>query len=209
MGPEGRVGSAPQRALRPHAIYVQKNILTPLGLTRSYFGVTPYWLAADRADSYGIFVDSAGHEVVRDFGREFDPGITIPNGGWNAPLSDLATYAGFLTGATRGDSALARRYDQVLPRATLREMWRAVLPIPPGGTPAPGRQSMGLGFFLLDDGGTPVVGHTGSQAGFLAFLWINPATKAAAIAAFNTNVQLPRGRDAFPRIMQSMLDLIR
>ncbi len=193
----------------PWETYVQKNILTPLGLTRSYFGVTPYWLAADRADSYAISNDSTGHEEVRDFGREFDPGITIPNGGWNAPLTDLATYAAFLTGATHGDTALARRWDLVLPRATLAEMWRPVLPIPAGGTPATGPQSMGLGFFLLDDGGTTLVGHTGSQAGFLAFLWLNPATRSAAIAAFNTNVQLPRGRDAFPRIMRSMLELIR
>ncbi len=193
----------------PWEVYVQKNILTPLGLVRSYFGVTPYWLAADRADSYAVFADSTGREVVKDFGREFDPGITIPNGGWNAPLSDLATYAAFLTGATHGDTALAHRWDLVLPRASLAEMWRPVLPIPSGGTPAPGRQEMGLGFFLLDDGGATLVGHTGSQAGFLAFLGLTPAPKAAAIVAFNTNVQLPRGRTAFPRIMQAALPLLR
>ena len=193
----------------PWEVYVQKNILTPLGLSRSYFGVTPYWLAADRADSYAVYTDSAGHEVTRDFGREFDPGVTIPNGGWNAPLADLATYSGFLTGAPAGDTALARHYDVILPRATLQEMWQAVVPVTPGAIAAPGHQSMGLGFFIMDDGAPTLVGHTGSQAGFLAFIWVNPATRMVAIAAVNTNNQLPRGKDAFPGIMRAMLPLIR
>jgi hypothetical protein len=30
------------------------------------------------------------------YAREFDPGITIPNGGWNAPLGDLVTYLAFI-----------------------------------------------------------------------------------------------------------------
>ncbi|HEX9108573.1 MAG TPA: serine hydrolase domain-containing protein, partial [Longimicrobiales bacterium] len=193
----------------PWEVYVQKNILTPLGLVRSYFGVTPYWLAADRADSYAVYADSAGREVTRDFGREFDPGITIPNGGWNAPLADLATYSGFLTGAPPGDTALARRYDVVLPRSTLQEMWQAVLPITEGAAGTAGHQSMGLGFFIMDDGAPTLVGHTGSQAGFLAFIWVNPANRMVAIAALNTNNQLPLGKNAFPGIMRAMLPLIR
>jgi CubicO group peptidase (beta-lactamase class C family) len=36
----------------PWETYVQKNILSPLGLTSSYFGVTPYYLAADRPHNY-------------------------------------------------------------------------------------------------------------------------------------------------------------
>ena len=68
----------------PYQSYVQKNIWTPLGMTRSYFGATPYFLAADRANSYAIERDSAGRETMVVYGRDFDPGITIPNGGWNA-----------------------------------------------------------------------------------------------------------------------------
>src|SRR5216117_1749281 len=81
----------------PWETYVQKNILTPLGLSRSYFGVTPYHLARWRSHNYFVEGDSAGHEAVVDRGADFDPGVTIPNGGWNAPLGDLATYLAFLT----------------------------------------------------------------------------------------------------------------
>ncbi len=105
----------------PWEVYVDKNILKPLGLEHSYFGVTPYFMAADRANSYAEERDSAGRISVRALGREFDPGITIPNGGWNAPLTDLGRYSAFLTGAPASDTALRRLYDTVLSRASLAE----------------------------------------------------------------------------------------
>ena len=188
--------------------YIQKNILSPLGLSRSYFGATPYYLAADRADSYAIGQDSAGHEVVHDYGRDFDPGITIPNGGWNAPLADVATYVAFLTGATRGDTALARRYDTVLPRASLEEMWRGVISVGDSAAWDGGPEAMGLGFFIVDRAGWRLIGHTGSQAGFLAFVWINRATGAAALMALNTNLEIANARNAFTPIQRAMTALI-
>ena len=192
----------------PWETYVQKNILSPLALTRSYFGATPYYLAADRADSYAFRRDSSGHDVLYDHGREFDPGITIPNGGWNAPLADLATYAAFLTGSTHGDTALERRYDAVLGRASLAEMWRPVLTVGDSAAPDGGPEAMGLGFFLVDRGGYRLIGHTGSQAGFLSFFWINPATSTAAIVALNTSTEVPGARSALAPIMRAMVALI-
>src|SRR6266704_2972089 len=69
----------------PYQSYIYKNIWTPLGMTRSYFGATPYHLAAARANDYTLLRDSAGRVSLVAHGRDFDPGITIPNGGWNAP----------------------------------------------------------------------------------------------------------------------------
>src|SRR5438128_1972112 len=83
----------------PYQSYVYKNLWTPLGITHSYFGATPYHLADQRSNNYDVVRDSAGHEAVVANGRDFDPGITIPNGGWNAPLGDLAGWVGFLSGA--------------------------------------------------------------------------------------------------------------
>ena len=73
---------------------------------------------------------------------------------------------------------------QSLSRASLDEMWRAVVPLDKA------RQNdgaMGLSFFLYTRGSEPIVGHTGSQAGFRAFLWFNPRTKRVVIAAYNTS----------------------
>ena len=165
--------------------YIYKNVWGPLGLTHSYFAGTPNWLAADRSNNYDLVRDSAtGAIAVRDNGREFDPGITIPNGGWNAPLGDLATWLRFLTGATAGDTASARRFDLVLQRASLEEMWRSRFPVP---GPDAGPDSIGLSFFVLHRAQRRFVGHTGSQAGFRSFFYVDPQTKYGVIAAFNTS----------------------
>src|SRR6185436_4218189 len=103
----------------PYEVYIQKNIWTPLGLSQSYFGVTPYHLARWRSNNYTVTRDSAGAERVVANGRDFDPGITIPNGGWNAPLGDLMKYTAFLTNAFNGDQKLQRLFDTVLSRKSL------------------------------------------------------------------------------------------
>ncbi len=197
----------------PWETYVQKNIFGPLGLRHSYFGTTPYYLAADRSHNYTVVRDSAGQETVRDNGADFDPGITIPNGGWNAPLGDLATYLSFLTNATHGDPAVQQRYDIVLKRSSLEEMWRPLYPTSPGGAPASGSdwsESMGLSFFVLNRGNEILIGHTGSQAGFLAFFYFNPQTSEAVVTAFNTSSELPAGKEqsAFQTIRHAALQLI-
>lgn len=165
----------------PWEVYVQKNIFAPLGLASSYFGVTPYHLAGDRANSYQMRRDKDGKSTLAAIGREFDPGITIPNGGWNAPLSDLATFAGFLAGSN--DSTMRGRYEGVLHHQTLVEMWRPLVSTTPDD---PASQWMGLGFFVSKAGTPLLVGHTGSQAGFVSFLYLNPRTSMAIVAVFNT-----------------------
>ena len=168
----------------PWENYVQKNIFSPLGLTHSYFGTTPYYLAADRANNYTVHRDSAGRESVDANGRDFDPGITIPNSGWNAPLGDLAAWMAFLTRASRGDTALAHRYDIVLPAADLHEMWRPVVPLDPAH---PDSGAMGLSFFIYPAANADtLVGHTGEQAGFRSLFLIDPRTRVAVVAVVNT-----------------------
>ena len=164
--------------------YIQKNVLSPLDLQRSYFGTTPYWLAADRSHNYYVEQDPAGGTRLIDNGADFDPGITIPNGGWNAPLGDLVRYVAFLTSAAADDET-RRRFDAVLSRSSLEEMWVPRVPIREDAA-AEHSESMGLSFFLVHDGERSVIGHTGSQAGFRAFFYFQPEKRTAIIAVFNT-----------------------
>jgi CubicO group peptidase (beta-lactamase class C family) len=189
----------------PWESYVQKNIFAPLGLAHSYFGATPYYLAADRSNNYTIQRDSSGAVVETANGRDFDPGITIPNGGWNAPLSDLATYAAFLTGAAHDDST-RRRYDIVIPRMSLTSMWK---PLHPMSESVSAPDSMALSFFVVHRGPVTIIGHTGSQAGFRSFLFFNPATSATIIAAFNTTNDVAPARVAYTRMYDAALALLR
>ena len=193
----------------PWEDYIQKNIFLPLGLTRSYFRSTPYHLAEDRSNNYTLVKDAAGHESVRTNKREFDPGITTPNGGWNAPLADLATYLAFLGNSAHGDTALQHRYDQVLRRSTLAEMWRPILPTATEG--ATGLSSIGLSFFVIKQDNTTFIGHTGSQAGFLSFFYLNPATGQSVIAAFNSNdaARSSGSKSAFSTVLREAPTLVR
>jgi CubicO group peptidase (beta-lactamase class C family) len=162
--------------------YVQQHILGPLGMQHSYFNITPALLAKDRSNNYTVWMDADGREIKKANGREFDTGITTPNGGLNAPLGDLVRWAGFLIGASGATS------QPILSRESLKEMWRPVVAVTEGDQHP---EFMGLSFFLdprtSASGTITFVGHTGSQAGFRAFLEFNPHSRKAVIAAFNTS----------------------
>ena len=191
----------------PYEGYVAKNLWSPLAMTHSYFGRTPNHLAQARSNNYTVSRDSAGREAVTANGRDFDPGITIPNGGWNAPLDDVARWVAFLAGAPPGDTGTARRDDALLARASVEEMWRSLYP---ADSEAPG-DSVGLSFFMLTRAGTRFVGHTGHQAGFRSFFYINPATRAAVIANFNTTNEAREEESTrgFNAIRDAALEVIR
>ena len=190
----------------PWEDYVQKNIFAPLELRWSYFRSTPYYLASHRSHNYYVQRDSASREQLVDNGAEFDPGITSPNGAWNAPVGDLVKYVAFLTNALL--PAISReRYDVVLSRASLDEMWKPGKPMSQSYESAP-NEWMGLGFFVLDRGGTRIVGHTGSQAGFRSFYFFNPLTKVGVIAVFNSTNEVAPASAAQRRLQEMALTLV-
>ncbi|HKJ00934.1 MAG TPA: serine hydrolase domain-containing protein, partial [Longimicrobiales bacterium] len=127
--------------------YVDKNIFRPLGMRRAYFDTTPWHLLRYRSNHY--FVGDGGPEAG---GLDFNTGVTVSNGGLNAPIPDMARYLAFLMGSPAGGADA----DAVLARSSLEEMWRTVVPI---GDSAIGRESMGLCFFLYDGNGRRLVGH--------------------------------------------------
>jgi CubicO group peptidase (beta-lactamase class C family) len=188
----------------PWEAYVQKNIFAPLGITRSYFGLTPWYLADERSHNYELR-DEGGALVAADEGADFDPGVTIPNGGWNAPLEDVARFLAFLTGPAPDDETAARR-ELVLSRETLEEMWRPVMAISEDGTGAE-VSDVALGFFLDRRSGRDIVGHTGSQANFRAFLAFDPARRTAYAMVFNTSTE--DGSDPGARELAALLDSAR
>ncbi|MCU0635961.1 MAG: beta-lactamase family protein, partial [Gemmatimonadaceae bacterium] len=153
-------------------VYAEKNVLRPLGMTASYYDRTPYHLLADRSNNYDVTDGTATPN-----GLDFDTGITVANGGLNAPVGDMVRYLQFLVGAP-GVSAVARG---VLPRATLDEMFRPVLPLTASAT-----DSIGLGFFVVRKGAQRLIGHTGSQKAFRSFVYVDPVTQAGAILVLNT-----------------------
>lgn len=174
-------------------VYLQKNVLSPLGMTHAYFDVTPYHLLKDRSNNYSV---TDGLATAN--GLDFDTGITVSNGGLNAPLADMAKYLRFLLGATPGEA-------NPIPRATLEEMWRVQAPSQAGEVLGTG---VGLGYFTEQRGEVRLIGHTGSQAGFRSFFWIHPESGHGIIANFNTAAASgdPGAKPNTGRVFQGLIE---
>jgi CubicO group peptidase (beta-lactamase class C family) len=165
-------------------VYIDKNILKPLEMHSSYFDRAPYFLENYVSASYL----RAGVKLTpQPF--NYDTGITTSNSGLKAPIPDMVKYLRFLI----GDPANPR-YDFVLKRSSLEEMWTGTLPATaPGQAPTPytagphgAQPKMGLGFFIVELAGHRFIYHDGDQGGFSSEMLIDPARRCAAILAVNT-----------------------
>jgi CubicO group peptidase (beta-lactamase class C family) len=168
--------------------YIDKNILRPLGMHRSYFDTTPPHLLKHRSHSYYI------RDGKRTEGRfDADTGITVSNSGLNSPISDMLKYLNFLI----GDPKRQAEYDLVLKRSSLEEMWQPQLP---AATDANGNSGfttdIGLIYFINQRDGRKLIGHGGDQNGFLSYIDFDPATRTGSIVVMNTEVAYPAGTSA-------------
>ena len=175
-----------------YEMYVTKNILTPLGMHSSFFDRAPYHLLPHRSHSY--FRTDAGLDEAR---FDFDTGITVSNGGLNAPLGDMAKYLIFLT--AEGPTAVN---GAVLKRSSLEEMWKPQLPAADGEGATGSSAHAGLSFFLERHDGADLVGHSGSQNGFISHLYVHRSSRTAYVASFNTDVAASKTNSTRPTTRQ-------
>lgn len=165
-----------------YEVYVDKNILKPLGMNDSYFDRTPPHLLPHRSHSYYV---RDGKRVVAPF--DVDTGVTVSNGGLNAPMPDMAKYVAFLL----GEPARQPEYDRVLKRSSLEEMWAPQ--IAAGEDFTQGRMASttqsGLSFFIDRNAEVRFVGHNGDQNGFRAYLSLCPDQRVGSLLAFNTETR--------------------
>jgi CubicO group peptidase (beta-lactamase class C family) len=163
-------------------VYVDKYILRPLAMHASYFDRTPPHLLPHRSRSYYI---RKGKRTAAPF--DIDTGVTVSNGGLNAPMPDMAKYVGFLL----GDPKRQAEYDLILKRSSLEEMWQPQ--IAAGEDFTQGRMAettqSGLSFFIDRADGIRMMGHNGDQNGFRVYLSLCPDQRAGSLLAFNTETQ--------------------
>lgn len=166
-----------------YEVYVDKNILRPLEMSRSYFDSTPYYLLKYRSHSYYI------ENGTRTTGRfDADSGVTVSNSGLNSPLPDMIKYLNFLV----GDSSKKEIYETVLRRSSLEEMFRQTISAPLDANGNAGfTTGIGLNFFIDERNGEIFLGHGGDQNGFISYIEFNPKKRTASILVFNTNLILP------------------
>jgi CubicO group peptidase (beta-lactamase class C family) len=156
-----------------YEVYIDKNIFKPLEMYKSYFDHTPYHLLAHRSNNYYI---TNGKMITN--GLDFNTGITVSNGGLNAPLGDMRKYLTYLIG--NGDN-----YNSILNRSSLEEMWQIQHDV---SSDSRLKESIALNFFVIQRGKLRVIGHTGEQKGFMSFFYIHPESRSGCLAVFNTIV---------------------
>jgi CubicO group peptidase (beta-lactamase class C family) len=161
-----------------YEMYVMKNILMPLGMRSSFFDRAPAYLLPHRSHSY--FRDDQNRREGR---FDFDTGITVSNGGLNAPFGDMAKYIAFL----QADGARPE-YDVVLKRSSLREMWTPQIAALEGEGTNGSDSHAALSFFVERYGNVELVGHSGDQNGFISHLYLHPKSGFAWLLSMNTDV---------------------
>jgi CubicO group peptidase (beta-lactamase class C family) len=153
----------------PYESYVQERILEPLGLTST----TPFLPEAERgkrlATGYGVLTRDGARDVMPLYRTR---GVA-PAAGFASSVRDLAAFASWQF------RLLGRGGTELLSAATLREMQR------PQWVDPDWKTTRGLGFGIIRDGGTTLVGHTGSCPGYRTALRLNPRRKVAAIVLVN------------------------
>jgi len=165
-------------------VYMEKNVLRPLGMSRAYYDRSPYFLLKYRSHSWDL---KDGKLVEDPF--DFNTGITRANGGLNAPIGDMLKYIGFLLGDP-SDKARQAGYDEVLKRSSLEEMWKPFVPVAPDEdfqSRAGAHDEVTTSFFVHTDGALKLVGHAGWQNGFRSHFYIDAKTRSAYIVAYNTD----------------------
>jgi len=156
-----------------YEVYIAKNILMPLGMTRTFFDRAPAYLRAHRSHSY----TGAGADQ-REQPFDFDSGITVSNGGLNAPLPDMAKYLAFLIDGN----------ETILKRSSLLEMATPQIAARDGEGGSGDDVQAGLSCFIERHGGVELVGHSGDQNGFISHLYVHRPTRSGYVVSFNTNV---------------------
>ena len=160
-----------------YEVYINKNIFMPLNMSRSFFDRAPYHLLAHRSHSY-----TGTDEGISEQRFDFDSGITVSNGGLNAPLGDMAKYLAFLIDGN----------DTILKRASLDEMFTPQIRARDGEGGSGDDVQAGLSCFIERYGGVELVGHSGDQNGFISHLYLHRPSRSGYVVSFNTDVSSKR-----------------
>jgi CubicO group peptidase (beta-lactamase class C family) len=155
-----------------YEVYITKNMFMPLGMTRSFFDRAPYHLVDHRSHSYRR--DDGGIEEQR---FDFDTGITVSNGGLNAPLGDMAKWLAFLIAGS----------DKILKQSSLDEMFTPVIRAKDGEGGSGENVQAGLSCFIERHRGVDLVGHSGDQNGFISHLYVHRPSRSGYVVSFNTD----------------------
>ena len=155
----------------PYEMYIQMNILSPLGLSDTRLGLPMQLYGQRLAQGFGPLERDGTRELL----KPFDAGGIAPAAGYTSTVQDLARFASWQFRLLKNGGR------EVLRVSTLREMQRVQWTDPDG------KITWGLGFGVGRDGATLLAGHSGSCPGYLSGLSLVPKAELAIVAMTNGN----------------------
>ncbi len=174
-----------------YEVYINKNIFMPLAMTRSFFDRAPYHLATHRSHSY-----VRNDEGLKEQRFDFDTGITVSNGGLNAPLGDMSKWLSFLIDGN----------DAILKRSSLDEMFTPQIRAKDGEGGSGADVQAGLSSFIerhpskgSATGTIELIGHSGDQNGFISHVYLHRPTRSGYVVSFNTDATSTRDHEKTTR----------
>src|SRR5262245_22849461 len=180
-----------------YEVYITKNIFMPLGMTRSFFDRAPYHLVAHRSHSY-----VRNDEGLKEQRFDFDTGITVSNGGLNAPLGDMTKWLTFFIDGN----------DTILKRSSLDEMFTPQIRAADGEGGSGADVQAGLSSFIERHpskgraaGMIDLIGDSGDQNGFISHLYLHSPTRSGYVVSFNTDATSNRDREKTTRAADDAL----
>ncbi len=167
----GTLGLAVARAVgRPFMEFVEEDVFKPLGMTSSTFVI-----GAELAPrlTVGYVNRGDGNPDPEQPAREHaGRGYKVPNGGVYSTVGDLARFMGALQG---------RASPAVLSEESVAEMSRVHTPEDPDN-------GYGLGVMIRTaDDGARLIGHSGSVAGYNAYMLFEPESGLGVVLLRNYN----------------------
>ena len=167
----GTLGLAVARAVgRPFMELVEEDVFQPLGMSSSTFVIGPE--LAPRL-TVGYVNRGDGNPDPEQPAREHaGRGYKVPNGGVYSTVVDLARFMGALQG---------RASPAILSDASVREMSRVQTPEDPD-------TGYGLGVMIrATEDGARLIGHSGSVAGYNAYMVFEPESGLGVVLLRNYN----------------------
>ena len=167
----GTLGLAVARAAgRPFMEFVEEDVFKPLGMTSSTFVIGPE--LAPRL-TVGYVNRGDGNPDPEQPTREHaGRGYKVPNGGVYSTVGDLARFMGALQG---------RASPAILSAESVAEMSRVHTPEDPDN-------GYGLGLMIrTTDDGARLIGHSGSVAGYNAYMLFEPESGLGVVLLRNYN----------------------
>ena len=178
----GMLGLALSRAAGvPFMELVETLIVRPLGMESTTFIVNSPDLLARMSVGYARDRTTGEISAKQSTREHFGRGYKVPNGGVYSTVHDLARLGAALMG--QGDV-------QILSEESRSQMFQPQAPA----------TAYGLGLFLYDsEEGPRLVGHSGSVAGYNAFLAFEPQTKLG-VSMFRTTDYNPPVADLLRKL---------